>query len=72
MENILWIILHVHRLEILQKILWNVELFTFLESLFEVVLWKFPEKISRVLNFDLLLKKELHILNTFIKIHQWL
>lgn len=72
MENILWIILHVHRLEILQKILWNVELFTFLESLFEVALWKFPEKISRVLNFDLLFKKELHILNTFIKIHQWL
>lgn len=44
MENILWIVLHVHRLEILQKILWNVELFTFLESIFEVVLWKFPEK----------------------------
>lgn len=42
MENILWIVLHVHRLEILQKILWNVELL--LERIFEVVLWKFPEK----------------------------
>lgn len=58
MENILWIVLHVHRLEILQKILWNVELFTFLERIFEVVLWKFSEKISRVLNFDLLFKEE--------------
>lgn len=58
MENILWIVLHVHRLEILQKILWNVELFTFLERIFEVVLWKFSEKISGVLNFDLLFKEE--------------